>query len=194
MKRRHIDTDAPGAPRRRWWRALGCVVIALLVVLVGRILVVRSFDDGPPPPALAVIGKLPITLPDGRKALLRDLVHTGAPTVITLWASWCGPCRSEAPKIADLRRRFGRSDLNLIYLNVRDPGASREDLARYMVEYGMAPDAYAVLPDSQIRSLTKAADMLIPRTLVFDRSGAPLATITGYNPLALARVAGLVGR
>jgi thiol-disulfide isomerase/thioredoxin len=175
--------------RGRW---LGYAVILIMALAGARVMMMRSFDNSPLPPALSEAARLPITLPDGRDALLGDVIKPGIPTVITLWASWCGPCRSEAPKIAELRRRFGRDKLNLVYLNVRDSTATSQDLAGYMTAYGMAPDAYAVLSDDRILALTNATDVLIPRTLVFDRTGRPTATITGYKPLALGRIEGLV--
>ena len=58
----------------------------------------------------------------------------------------------------------------------------------------MDSQGYAVLSDNQIRSLTRAADNLIPRTLLFDRRGEPIAAIKGYKPLALARIDGFVSR
>lgn len=179
-------------PRQSRWRWLGYALAVIGVLAGARFLMLRSFDSAPLPPALETVAKLPITLADGRHALLGDTLKPGVPTIITLWASWCGPCRSEASKVAELRRRFGAEKLNLAYLNVRDDAASRQMLANYMTEYGMAPDGYAVLADEHIATLTHAKDVLIPRTLIFDRSGQPMATITGYKPFALARIEGLI--
>ncbi len=188
-----IFRSSPLDGRRRGRRWLGYAVI-IFIALAGaaRFLMLRAFDSGPLQPALTTISRLPVTLPDGHPALLGDTIKPGVPTVITLWASWCGPCRREAPKIAELRRRFSSDTLNLIYLNVRDAAASREDLASYMAKYGMAPDGYAVLADERIAALTNASDIYIPRTLIFDRSGKAVAKITGYKPFALDRIKGLV--
>ena len=173
-------------------RALGIGVLLALMFFAARLLTSRSFDDGPMPPPLAVAGQLPVRLPDGRAARLGDGVRAGVPTVVTLWASWCGPCRREASTIADLRRRFGSDRLNLIYLNVRDPGAGSAMLSRYMRDAGMQRDGYVMMDDAPLVQLTKDLTNAIPRTYVFDRAGTPVAMIVGYKPLALARVAGLV--
>jgi len=92
-----------------------------------------------------------------------------------------------------LREQFG-DRINLIYLNVRDESASREDLNRLLSEEGLPADSYVKMDARQIGALTNSADVLVPRTLVFDRTGAAVARITGYKPLALDRVAGLVSQ
>ena len=139
-----------------------------------------------------MVAHIPVTLPDGRRATIGDSIRPGLPTVITLWASWCGPCRTEAPKIAALRRRFGSDKLNLLYLNIRDDSAAPQDRAAFITDAGMAPNAYAVLDAAHVGLLTRDARNLIPRTYMFDRSGTPVALIIGYKPLALDRIAGLI--
>ncbi|UVO51940.1 TlpA family protein disulfide reductase [Sphingomonas sp. SUN019] len=189
------DPVASRSSKRRkvWLRIAGGLALVLLALVAAGVLRARSFDSGPPPPSLAVSGQLPITLPDGRRAHLRDMIRPGIPTVINLWASWCGPCRSEAPRLAELRR-YGRNQLNLVHLNVRDAASSAQDRADFLTAVGLPSSSYAVLDDGRIGELTSAANSLIPRTIVFDGSGTPIATITGYKPLALARIKELVSR
>jgi thiol-disulfide isomerase/thioredoxin len=184
-------------PRRAsLWRRVAWIaglILALLVVLLGlRVLALRSFDRTLPP-KLAEIEKLPVSLPDGKTVSLRHLIRPGVPTLITLWATWCPPCRAEAPKIADLRKRFGPDSLNLLYLNVRDQFSSREEMSEFMRSYGMNADGYAVLDDTLIGKATNSKTNFIPRTMLFDREGQPVGTITGYNPIALRRMESLIG-
>jgi thiol-disulfide isomerase/thioredoxin len=165
--------------------------LVLGLLLAARIFNGWSFDD-PLPPDLASVGDLPVTLANGQAGLLSETIQPGVPTVISLWASWCGPCFREAPKIAELRRRFPPEALNIVYLNVRDPTAAPADLAAYMKRFDM-PLEYVILRDAErLSDLTNDPKNLIPRTLVFDRDGRPMATIVGYKPLALSRIEGLL--
>ena len=49
--------------------------------------------------------------------LISELAQSTEPVVVNVWASWCVPCRSEAPL---LERAAERSSVRFIGLNVRD--------------------------------------------------------------------------
>ena len=93
--------------------------------------------------------------------------------------------------MAELHAKYGPNKLNFVYLNVRDEGASQIELYDHLARVGM-PTEYLIMDDVSARALTNAADDAVPRTLIFDRSGQPLGKITGYKPMALARISGLV--
>lgn len=179
-------------PRRLWRRILLSVAVVLAALFAFGFWRARSFTAGPMPPALGLVRAIPVLLPDRRPALLGDRIRPGVPTVISLWASWCGPCRLEAPTIVALRRQFGPDKLNLVYLNVREDSARANDLAHYLQSIGMPPNDYLAMEIQYLGRLTNDARNLIPRTYVFDPAGAPTAMIVGYKPLALDRIAGVI--
>lgn len=76
-------------------------------------------------------GALPVTDATEFERLLAD---SESPMVVNLWASWCIPCRSEAPLLRDAEARFG-DDVRFIGVAVRD----EQDGARAFIgEFGLA--------------------------------------------------------
>jgi thiol-disulfide isomerase/thioredoxin len=61
----------------------------------------------PPTPGPAVRGGLPDLTLDclGSGPAVRLAALRGVPTVVNLWAGWCGPCRAEAPALQRLSDR-----------------------------------------------------------------------------------------
>ena len=73
-------------------------------------------------------------------------------TFITLWASWCGPCRAELPYVEKLYQRFrGRNDIAILAFNVDDdPKAMTQALSELKVSIPSvaARDfAYSIVPE-----------------------------------------------
>jgi cytochrome c biogenesis protein CcmG/thiol:disulfide interchange protein DsbE len=63
--------------------------------------------------------------------LERLLAESDIPVIVNVWASWCVPCRSEAPLLAKAAETAG-SDVRFVGLNVRDD----QDGARgFIVEF-----------------------------------------------------------
>ncbi|MGH8876671.1 MAG: TlpA family protein disulfide reductase [Stackebrandtia sp.] len=58
--------------------------------------------------------------------------HLGAlddrPMVITLWASWCGPCRAEAPAFKEFHAKM-EDKVNLIGVDTQDSAAAAKSFA-----------------------------------------------------------------
>lgn len=74
---------------------------------------------------------VPITL----DKLTAEIGASGRPTIINVWASWCLPCRSEAPLLATAAAT--RTNVDFIALNIRDnPTNAAAFIAQY---YDNAP-------------------------------------------------------
>ena len=115
------------------------VLVALLTVACGGTQVDAS-----------AIPELPATTPDEMRAILET---TDRPIVLNVWASWCIPCRSEAPLLDRAAAEFGR-EMRFIGLNVRDAqSGAREFIAEFF-------------PDAEIEHF-------------FDRQGVVPGTVGG---------------
>lgn len=69
----------------------------------------------------------------------------GKQTVLSFWASWCGPCREELPALEQLAKE--RGDIVVYAINVdRDPNLARRFLAQVKVDLPVVwdPDSVAL--------------------------------------------------
>lgn len=107
----------------------------------------------------------------------------GRVAVINFWASWCPPCRAEAPV---LRRVHEAADPDeVVFLGVSrddDADAARDFAARFDLAYPTATGAGAFARAVGIPGL--------PTTLVVDAHGSIVAT--HFGPLTESRLTALI--
>ncbi len=70
---------------------------------------------------------------DGRDHQLAEF--RGRVVLMVFWATWCGPCRAEAPVIADVYRRFNDQGLVVVGINPNDALA---DVRKFIDEFHVA--------------------------------------------------------
>jgi cytochrome c biogenesis protein CcmG/thiol:disulfide interchange protein DsbE len=118
-------------------------------------------------------------LPDAPEPTTLDqlesaLVTSGAPSVVNVWASWCLPCRSEAPLIAVGSQTH--PDVDFIGLNVKDtPLRARQFIAEYLADAEMVhySDARGRIP------VDLGGGGGVPVTFFYDSTGSLVATHRG---------------
>ena len=113
---------------------------------------------------------------EGGVTKLKDL--KGKAVILDFWATNCPPCIEEIPHLLELKSRFG-DDLELIGLHVGDD-EDRKQVPAFVEKLKITyPLAY---PDSALTDFIFQTNSAIPQTVVFDRSGAMVRKIVGFNP------------
>jgi thiol-disulfide isomerase/thioredoxin len=122
-------------------QGLLAVLLALAAAALGLVVSVALYGPGPllssplgqalirpwlsVPPGLHVIEQgeavSPFTLP-GLTGPAMPLPVSGRPTLITYWASWCGPCREELPLFSAYAREHGPSGVRVVAVALDDVG------------------------------------------------------------------------
>ena len=91
--------------------------------------------------------------------------YAGKPLVVNFWASWCGPCRQEAPLFERLWREYGERGVVFIGVNIQDAHA---DARAYLSEFGITyPNGY----DEGGRISVDYGVIGIPVTFFINREG-----------------------
>jgi thiol-disulfide isomerase/thioredoxin len=133
-------------------------------------------DDGPGPGAAggSLLPADPYALPSFDLAAYEELLVElrGTPVLANVWASWCGPCRAEAPHLAAAHEEFG-DRVQFLGVDILD---EREAARRFMREYGWTYPSVYDLPGAIRDGLGLLGQ---PVTLFYDASGKLVTTWTG---------------
>ncbi|MEM7383341.1 MAG: tetratricopeptide repeat protein [Verrucomicrobiota bacterium] len=147
----------------------------------------KAIPSPPPLPAAArVFMASPLPFPptsfldlDGQE---QPLIPTGAPRLINLWASWCGPCQTEFMAWKTGADTLTNTGLRILALSVDDlekPTAERLDKVNTFLsslplpfEIGLAgPDFLETLEVAGRAQLDKFESLPLPGSLLLDRKG-----------------------
>ncbi|MDE0608981.1 MAG: TlpA disulfide reductase family protein [Anaerolineaceae bacterium] len=152
------DDDAPGARNHPGLLALTAVVL-LLSVFFG---IAFSRSNYTQPEAGAAPG-FEVTTFAGESLSLADL--RGQVVVLNFWASWCGPCRVEAPVLQAVHERWRERGVTVLGIAYTD--VDRHSLA-FIEEFGLT---YPNAPDRGNRVSGRYNIQGVPETFVIDQQG-----------------------
>ncbi len=113
---------------------------------------------------------------EGEPIALED--YAGEVVVLNVWGSWCGPCRTEAPILADTARDLADQGVQFIGINTRDHGTARPLAFQRNCDIP-SPSIYD--PDgSTLLSFTGTLPLnAIPSTVIIDRKGRVAGRVLG---------------
>jgi cytochrome c biogenesis protein CcmG, thiol:disulfide interchange protein DsbE len=143
-------------------------VVALLIGLLAwqvvrtdqRNAIVGKVDEGQKPQAPV----FELEQLDGAKTVsLAD--YRGKAVVLNFWASWCAPCKDEAPELESVWQRWRDKDVVIVGVDLQDFGT---DAQRFVDRYDLS---YPVLRDTQNWTWGRYGLSGLPETYFVDRQG-----------------------
>ncbi|MFM9136199.1 MAG: TlpA family protein disulfide reductase [bacterium] len=103
--------------------------------------------------------------------------HRGEVVVLNVWASWCAPCRAEAPVLQALWEEFEGQGVQFVGLDTRDAAApATAFVERYGITYPNLVDTSGQL---QLLFGDTLPPQAIPSTLLVDQEGRVAARVLG---------------
>ncbi|MDQ4124581.1 MAG: TlpA family protein disulfide reductase [Actinomycetota bacterium] len=98
----------------------------------------------------------------------------GSPVVLNFWASWCGPCRDEAPAFQDAFERYEAEGVRFVGVNVCDLEPEAKKFVReFDVTYDVVRD-----PDQELADAL-GIECRLPQTFFVASDGGFVATSSG---------------
>lgn len=158
------------APSRRL-RALPLIATALAIASCGSHQSSAHPDyakalAGAPAPLARLYAQGNRLLPGGLPAYEKRIAALGGhPTVVNVWASWCGPCRFEFPYLQQAAAAYGT---RVAFLGVDSQDSN--DAARTFLSESPVPYPSYTDPNQKIAE-SIGAGLGLPDTAFYDRSG-----------------------
>jgi cytochrome c biogenesis protein CcmG, thiol:disulfide interchange protein DsbE len=147
---------------------LGLSVVALLLVLLG--LRILSNGGGRALDAALASGRT-ASAPDfslrrlNGEGSLRLRALRGRAVVLNFWASWCVPCKQEAPLLETVAEQYRSAGLVVVGIDAQD---FRSDARRFIERHGLT---YPVVRDGGGSTLAHYDVTGFPETWFVDRAG-----------------------
>lgn len=136
------------------------------------------------PPVPTGIAQAEIKDVDGNAFKLED--KKGKVVLVNLWATWCGPCRSEMPELVAMQEKYRDKDFEVLGLDVDEE--SIEEIRAFGKEMklnytlGYANEKMV----SEFTKLTRQAG--IPQSLLINREGQMTGVFFGAGTSAVNKM------
>lgn len=157
-----MDAEAQGTPRRGLTPSMIALLmgVAAVIIIIG--VMFARIQQGQPDSGLAP--DFTLTTYDGQTITLSEL--RGQVVIVNFWASWCGPCRQEAPALERVWQEYRDRGVTIVGVTYAD----EDDNARAFIdEYGLT---YPIGPD---RGTVISGDLYnirgVPETFIIDQTG-----------------------
>jgi len=115
---------------------------------------------------------------DGKRVNISDYGKRGKITILSFWATWCGPCKLELNNISDIYDDWRKDyDVELIAISIDD---SRSTAKVKSFVQGQGWDFEVLLDPNQ--DLKRAFNFQMPPfTVLADKEGTIVSTHLGYK-------------
>ena len=114
---------------------------------------------------------------EGRKVVLTKTFEPV--TLVHFWATWCIPCRREMPALADLERKLGGKEFEVVAVNIDTRNLDKPKT--WLKEVGITNLAYYADPEAQVFQDLKSVGLAfgMPATVLIDPKGCEIAYLAG---------------
>lgn len=158
-----MQPNPPTEKRKRGGLSSGSLFLLSAIVIAGLVIALALARQNQAQPHSGPAPDFSITTFDGQEYRLSDF--RGQVVVLNFWASWCGPCRVEAPELESTWQKYEDDGVVFIGVAYADNGPrSMQYLDDYEITYINAPDL-----GTRISELYNIQG--VPETFIIDRNG-----------------------
>jgi thiol-disulfide isomerase/thioredoxin len=123
--------------------------------------------------------ELNLTDLNGKKVRLRD--YRGQIVVLNFWATWCGPCKEEMPRMVEAEKEYKARGITFIAVSL-DDSKTKKRIPEFVSQYQIA---FPVWVGGSADDLAKLGmGEAVPDTAFIDQEGNIVARVLGETPMA----------
>lgn len=100
----------------------------------------------------------------------------GNVTVVSFWATWCGPCKEELPRLLELQKLYAKNRVHFVAVSVDAP-EDEPKAVRYLKTRHLNFDSWMGGDRNKLAELSLG--VAVPATIVLDRNGEIIGRIKG---------------
>jgi thiol-disulfide isomerase/thioredoxin len=110
----------------------------------------------------------------GNKTHLSD--YQGRIVVLNFWATWCGPCREELPRLAEMAQEYGPKNVAFILASI-DEQKKLSAVRDYIAQQKISLPVWVGASTDLLEDLSGTD--VVPATLIVDEKGQIVRAING---------------
>ena len=140
------------------------------------------------PPIATAVAQADLKNLDGTTFKVAD--KKGKVLLLNLWATWCGPCRSEMPTLVKMQEAHRDKGLEIIGLDTDDETV--EDINKFAADMKLNYTLVWADTNMQAALLKISKFQGIPQSFIIDREGNLRGVFRGANPADVKKMDELV--
>jgi cytochrome c biogenesis protein CcmG/thiol:disulfide interchange protein DsbE len=154
-------SEAPPEPRRRL--SVGSIVLLVGIALTALVFGIALARQNQTQPTSGAAPDFTLTMMDGGQLRLSD--QQGKIVIVNFWASWCIPCRNEAPILQTIWEQYRNRGVVVVGVAYTDTeSGAREFIQQYGQTYPNGLDIGTRISDQY--NITG-----VPETFIIDQDG-----------------------
>jgi cytochrome c biogenesis protein CcmG/thiol:disulfide interchange protein DsbE len=163
-----VPVEEQAVPRNRS-RARRLLLMLLPAVIFVGVLAYGLLHSAPDTGAGSEAPQFDLPKLDGEGRISSSDLH-GRPVVLNFWASWCAPCREEAPRLERTWREYRGDGVVFLGVNIKD---TESDARRFVEEFDIT---YPVVRDTDLHLASDLGVYGLPETFFIDHEWRLLAS------------------
>ncbi len=100
----------------------------------------------------------------------------GHPAVVNFWATWCGPCKEEMPRLQTMADAYTSKGVSFVAISIDDPD-TRPKIEPLVHKRGFRVPVWSGASSDTLKEL--GLGVLVPATMILDERGEVIGRIEG---------------